>query len=129
MNRTRPSLAEGEQEHICIFHDKSAFHANEYQANYWLSAGKQVTIYPTSHVRGNEYWNMDQMINQVKHAIRIAHQLLPGAVIHWIFNNSSCHASLVNDALTVTKMNFNSGGKNILHMHDMIVLADNLHGL
>lgn len=35
-------LKDGEQEVILLFHDESAYHANDYQRDYWLKAGEQV---------------------------------------------------------------------------------------
>lgn len=35
-------LEEGEREVILLFHDESAYHANDYQHDYWLKAGEQV---------------------------------------------------------------------------------------
>lgn len=114
MTETLPKLKEGEKEHIIIYHDESAFHANNYKQDYWLHEGEQVlkkkekgrlimvlrfinaryghvaltdeliaanaklpeserltktdssiTIYPSSSASGDDYWNMDQMIEQV----------------------------------------------------------------
>ncbi|KAJ8462477.1 hypothetical protein ONZ51_g10884 [Trametes cubensis] len=89
----------------------------------------RVTIYPSSRKSGDDYWNMEQMIEQLQNTIPIAHRLYPNAVIHWIFDNSSCHGSLAKDALTATKMNVNPGGKNVPHMHDTVLPEDNPWGL
>lgn len=35
-------LKNGEKEVILLFHDESAYHANDYQRDYWLKAGQQV---------------------------------------------------------------------------------------
>jgi hypothetical protein len=53
--------------------------------------------------------------------------MFPRAVLHWIFDNSSCHGSFAKDALNVTKMNVNPGGKQAI-MHDTIIPADNPNG-
>ncbi|KDQ61785.1 hypothetical protein JAAARDRAFT_45287 [Jaapia argillacea MUCL 33604] len=74
---------------------------------------------------GDDYWNMDQMIEQMRNALKIACRLFPNAVIHWVFDNSSCHGSFAKDALTVAKMNVNPGGKNVPHMHDTIIPTNN----
>ncbi|RDX46401.1 hypothetical protein OH76DRAFT_1457190 [Lentinus brumalis] len=95
----------------------------------------RVTICPTSATKsGDNYWNMDQMIAQLRTAIPIARCLYPNAVIHWVFNNSSCHGSLAQDALTASKMNtgmmhinVNPGGK-VPDMHDTTIPATNPHG-
>ena len=105
-----------------------------------------ITICPSGWQGGNDYWNMDQMVVQVssnvsnfginsvfeylqqENAMKIAHRLFPNAVIHWIFDNSSCHGSLAKDALTVTKMNINPGGKNVPHMHNTVIPLSNQFG-
>lgn len=114
MSETPAARREDGKEHVIIFHDESAFHANDYKGNYWLKGGEQVlkkkdkgrlimvsgficqrygnvaltdellatnaklpetdrlkttdsrvTIYPSSRKGGDEYWNMEQMIEQV----------------------------------------------------------------
>ena len=34
-------LKDSDREVILIFHDESAYHANDYQHDYWLKAGEQ----------------------------------------------------------------------------------------
>lgn len=60
-------------------------------------------------------------------AILIAHRLFPKAIIHWIFDNSSAHRSLAENALTATKINVKPGGK-VPKMHDTVIPMDNPHG-
>ena len=67
-------------------------------------------------------------LKQMGNAIKIAHFMFPDAIIHWVFDNSSAHGSLTKDALTITKMNINPGGKNVPDMHDTIILASNPFG-
>lgn len=54
--------------------------------------------------------------------------LSPNKKYVFIFDNSSAHNSLAKDALTVTKMNVNPGGKQA-HMHDTVIPRNNPHGL
>ncbi|KAJ7911740.1 hypothetical protein B0H13DRAFT_2479971 [Mycena leptocephala] len=49
------------------------------------------------------------------------------AIIHWVFDNSSAHGSLAKNALTVTKMKVNPGGK-VPEMRETVVPPDNPHG-
>ncbi|KAJ7444970.1 hypothetical protein B0H11DRAFT_2203490 [Mycena galericulata] len=84
-------------------------------------------IYPDNKASGDDYWNMQQMIEQLIIAILIARRMFPKAIIHWIFDNSSAHGSLAPDALTVTKMNVNPGGK-VPEMRDTVIPDSNPHG-
>ncbi len=42
MEETAPKLKEEDLEHVVIFHDECAFHANDYKQNYWLLETQQV---------------------------------------------------------------------------------------
>ncbi|KAJ6623885.1 hypothetical protein B0H10DRAFT_2213259 [Mycena sp. CBHHK59/15] len=70
---------------------------------------------------------MEQMIIQLAKAILIARRMFPNTIIHWVFDNSSAHGSLAKNALTVTKMNVNPGGK-VPEMRETVIRLDNLHG-
>ena len=51
---------------------------------------------------------------QLKEAVKIAEAKYlrdQGWRIVWIFDHSSCHTAMPDDALDVTKMNVNPGGK------------------
>lgn len=50
--------------------------------------------------------------------------ILPGKIAVFIFDNSSAHASLAPDALTVTKMNVGPGGKSPV-MRDTVIPTSN----
>ncbi len=76
------------------------------------------------HSLFEDIWVINVM-NQTRDAIKIAHRLFPNAVIHWIFDNSSCHGSLAKDALSATKLNIGPGGKNVPNMHDTVIPHDN----
>ena len=59
------------------------------------------------------YWNRDQMMKQMERAVEIAEVKYPkpdGWRHVWIFDHSSCHNAMADDALDVTKMNVNPGG-------------------
>jgi hypothetical protein len=64
---------------------------------------------------------------QLRNTILIAHRMFPNCIIHWVFDNSSCHDSMPKDALSVTKMNVGPGGRQPM-MHDTIVPHDNPFG-
>ena len=53
-------------------------------------------------------------MTQLKEAAKIAEAKYPredGWRVVWIFDHSSCHAAMPDDALDVSKMNVNPGGK------------------
>ncbi|EIM80914.1 uncharacterized protein STEHIDRAFT_67794 [Stereum hirsutum FP-91666 SS1] len=84
----------------------------------------RVVIYPTSKEGGDDYWNAKQML---KTSIPIARQLFPNAVIHWVFDNSSCHDCMPADALSTSKVLVNpAGGQPFLR--DTIIPLDNPFG-
>ena len=61
-----------------------------------------------------EYWTRDKFIAQMHQAIEIAEIKYPkgGGRRHvWVFDHSSCHAAMADDALDVNAMNVKPGGK------------------
>ena len=60
------------------------------------------------------YWTRDRFIKQMERAIEMAEIKYPkeGGWRHvWVFDHSSCHAAMADDALDVNKMNVRPGGK------------------
>ena len=60
------------------------------------------------------YWNLSRFMAQIQRAVQIAEIKYPkdqGWRHCWIFDNSSCHNAMADDALNVNKMNVNPGGK------------------
>ena len=60
------------------------------------------------------YWTRDKFIAQMEKAIIIAEIKYPkinGWRHIWVFDHSSCHAAMADDALDVAKMNVKPGGK------------------
>ena len=60
------------------------------------------------------YWTSERFMNQLKEAVKIADAKYPkvdGWRVVWIFDHSSCHAAMPDDALDVSKMNVNPSGK------------------
>lgn len=60
------------------------------------------------------YWTSEKFMKQIKEAEKIAAAKYPrdeGWRLVWIFDHSSCHAAMPDDALDVNKMNVNPGGK------------------
>ena len=60
------------------------------------------------------YWTRDKFMEQMKLAVDMAEFKYPSADgwrHAWVFNHSSCHAAMADDALDANKMNVNPGGK------------------
>ena len=60
------------------------------------------------------YWTSENFLEQMKHAVAIANVRYPkeeGWKVVWVFDQSSCHKAMASDALDVSKMNVNPGGK------------------
>ena len=60
------------------------------------------------------YWNSERFMDQIKMAVKIAEAKYPKCDNWrniWIFDHSSCHSTMPDDALDVSKMNVNPGGK------------------
>ena len=60
------------------------------------------------------YWTRDKFIAQMARAIEMAEIKYPkedGWRHVWVFDHSSCHATMADDALDVNKMNVKPGGK------------------
>jgi hypothetical protein len=66
-------------------------------------------IYPGSN--GDAWWDTKQLLTQVKDAIAIFEHIYPGCQALFIFDQSSAHASLPEDALKAFEMNKSDGGK------------------
>ena len=56
----------------------------------------------------------DKFMNQIRHAVKMVEVKYPkndGWHVAWIFDHSSCHSAMPDDALDVSRMNVNPGGK------------------
>src|SRR5882672_8258894 len=66
-------------------------------------------IYPGKNA--DAWWDMAQLLTQIKDAIPIFEYLHPGAIGIWVFDCSSAHGALADDALNIKNMNIKAGGK------------------
>ncbi|KZV74693.1 hypothetical protein PENSPDRAFT_572631 [Peniophora sp. CONT] len=66
-------------------------------------------IYPGSN--GDPWWDTEQLLAQIKTAIRVFEREHPDCVGLFIFDQSSAHAALPPDALRAFEMNKGDGGK------------------
>ena len=79
-------------------------------------------IYPGS--QGDKWWDMEQLIDQVKSAITIFNKAHPDSVALFVFDCSSAHAALAPDALHAFDMNKSNGGKQ-RRQHDTVIPMSN----
>jgi len=82
----------------------------------------RVIIYPGSN--GDPWWDTKQLLRQVKNSIYIFEKAHPGKQAPYIFDQSSAHASLPDDALKAFEMNKSDGGKQ-RKQHDTIIPMSN----
>ena len=64
--------------------------------------------------RKEGYWTSDKFMTQIEKAAKIAEAKYTkddGWRVVWIFNQSSCHVAMPDDALDAPNMNVNPGGK------------------
>jgi hypothetical protein len=66
-------------------------------------------IYPGKN--HDAWWDLKQLMTQMTHAIDVFEYLHPDKVGVWLFDCSSAHKGLAEDALNVNNMNVNTGGK------------------
>jgi hypothetical protein len=79
-------------------------------------------IFPGSN--GDAWWDHDQLLTQVKHAIEIFEKAHPGCTALFVFDQSSAHACLAPDALKAFEMNKSNGGKQ-RKQHDTVIPHSN----
>ena len=66
-------------------------------------------IYPGKN--HDAWWDLKQLMDQMQHAVNIFEYLHPDKVGIWLFDCSSAHEGLAEDALNINNMNINPGGK------------------
>ena len=79
-------------------------------------------IYPGSN--GDAWWDTEQLLAQVKHAIEVFEKAHPNCIALFIFDQSSAHASLGPDALKAFEMNKSDGRKQRIQ-HDTVIPESN----
>ncbi|KAF8229809.1 hypothetical protein L208DRAFT_1479048 [Tricholoma matsutake] len=82
----------------------------------------QKIIYPGS--KGDAWWDTEQLLAQVKHAIEVFEKAHLNCIALFIFDQSSAHASLGPDVLKASEMNKSDGGKQHVQ-HDTIIPQSN----
>lgn len=79
-------------------------------------------IYPGKN--HDAWWDLKQLMDQMQHAINIFEYLHPDKVGIWLFNCSSAHEGIAEDALNINNMNINPGGKQ-WHLHPTVIPINN----
>jgi len=82
----------------------------------------QTIIYPGKNA--DAWWDMAQLLAQIKDAVRIFEYLHPGAIGIWVFDCSSAHEALANDALNIKNMNIKPGGQQC-QLHPTVIPLNN----
>ena len=78
--------------------------AKQIDPNIWI----QVRCYLEYGESREGYWNCDRFMEQIKMAVKIAEIKYPKSENRnhvWVFDHSSCHAAMPDDALDVRKQN------------------------
>jgi hypothetical protein len=84
----------------------------------------RIIIHPGKN-GGDAWWDAKQLIKQMEdHALPVFKEAHPGKVGLWIFDQSSAHASLPEDAIRPFEMNKSDGGKQP-RAHDTIIPESN----
>lgn len=96
-----------------IIHVSGFINAEDGRLAHWNREGeieeaREIT-YPGAN--GDSWWDTEQLLKQVKRAIRIFEAQHPNCISLFIFDQSSAHASLPPDALKAFEMNKSNGGK------------------
>jgi hypothetical protein len=79
-------------------------------------------IFPGSN--GDAWWDAEQLLVQVKHAIEVFEKAHPGKVSLFVFDQSSAHGSLPPNALKAFEMNKSDGGMQ-RKQHDTVIPQSN----
>ncbi|KIK25458.1 hypothetical protein PISMIDRAFT_28803 [Pisolithus microcarpus 441] len=130
-----PTLTPGEKKIIANFHDKCCFHGNDFKKHAYnyghlvlCNAQGDITeeaweiIYHSAN--GDAWWDTEQLLKQVKHAIHVFEAAHPDCVSLFVFDQSSSHASLPPDVLKAFEMNKSNGGKQCKQC-DMVIPQTN----
>ena len=77
-------------------------------------------------VSGDPWWDHKQLLVQVNKAIEIFEEVHPNCITLFVFNQSSAHTSLGDDALCAFDMNRSNGGAQRKQKNTVIPM-NNLH--
>lgn len=70
------------------------------------------------------WWDLPQLINQLKHTIKVFDHTHPDCVTVFVFDRSSAHGGFAENALNIHNMNVNHGGKQRKLRNTVIPLSN-----
>ena len=135
MIEVEPLLEDGERKIVLVTQDESTFHAHDARNRMWKKEGEQIlrkkgpgkglmvsnfmcpchgtVCYQDFEFGKNSqgYWTNSHMQDQLKLAVRLFEEMHPSCQGLFIFDQSSNHGALSEDALRATTMNLGPGGK------------------
>ena len=82
----------------------------------------QKIIYPGKGF--NTWWDLSQLIRQIRSTISIFKYLHPNCVAVFVFDRSSTHKGFAEDALNINNMNVNPEGRQ-RKLRDTVILLNN----
>ena len=133
MIEVEPLLEDGERKIVLVTQDESTFHAHDARNRMWKKEGEQIlrkkgpgkglmvsnfmcpchgtVCYQDFGKNSQGYWTNSHMQDQLKLAVRLFEEMHPSCQGLFIFDQSSNHGALSEDALRATTMNLGPGGK------------------
>ena len=72
----------------------------------------------------NAWWDLPQLLQQVKHVLAIFEHTHPDCVGVWVFDRLSAHEGYADNALNINSININPGGKQ-KKLHDTKIPLNN----
>jgi hypothetical protein len=89
-----------------------------------LAAFEARTIIYLGKASGGSWWDLNQLIDQVKIMISIFQVTHPNCIGIFVFDRSSAHEGFAENALNVNVMNKNPGGKQKM-LHNTVIPLSN----
>src|SRR5882724_1386322 len=108
--------------HLCLTQTQLGAQAQLLIGNCLRKMDARTIIYPGKNP--DAWWDMAQLLTQIKDTIPIFEYLHPGAIGIWVFDCSLAHEALANDALNIKNMNIKAGGKQ-RSLHPTIIPVSN----
>ena len=108
---------------LALSSEQIAEQAQKPEAQRLKSTEARKIIYPGKNY--DAWWDLKQLMDQLKIAVDIFEYTHPEKVGIWIFDCSSAHEGLSPNALNVNNMNINPGGTTARVMRDTIIPLNN----
>jgi hypothetical protein len=142
MEEILPSLKAGEKRIVFVAHDESAFHQNDAKGSLWMKEHEQLLrkkgegraymvsgflcpchgIFDDEYIspgkNADGYWRCPDLARQVERMLVKFKELHPDCRGLFVFDQSSNHGAMADDALVATRMNLNPKGANVPKMRN-----------